>query len=72
MTSHVEILHEHDGGFDYRISLPGLTATCWRRGSRTQVEHYARETVKLIKARARGDSQWMIRMSGGRKLEAEE
>lgn len=68
----VEILNEHDGGFDYRISLPGLTATCWRRGSRNQVEHYARETVKLIKARARGASQWKIRMSVGRKLEGEE
>ena len=68
----LEILEEREGGYNYRITLPGLTATCWRRGSRAQVEHYARETVRLLKQRARGDSQWMIRMSGGRKLEVEE
>lgn len=49
-----EIGRCHDGGFDYRVTVNGLIMNGWRRGTRAQVEEYARKSAQMCADRAMG------------------
>lgn len=49
-----ELGNGHDGGFDYCVTVNGLTMTGWRRGPRAQVEEYARQSARMCALRASG------------------
>ncbi len=43
-----------DGGYEYRVTVNGLTMTGWRRGSRADAEKYLREVDRNCTIRAGG------------------
>ena len=45
---------QKDGGFIYRVEVNGLVMTGWRRGTRAQVEEYARQSARMCVLRASG------------------
>lgn len=49
-----EIGRRHDGGFDYRVTINGLTMTGWRRGTHKDVEAYAKRVSDFSVHRANG------------------
>lgn len=49
-----EIGDGHDGGYEYRVTVNGLTMTGWRRGLRADIEKYLREVDRNCTLRAGG------------------
>ena len=49
-----EVGEQKDGGFSYRVEVNGLVMTGWRRGTRAQVEEYARQSARMCALRASG------------------
>jgi hypothetical protein len=48
-------------GFEYRITVNGLTVEGWRAGSRADVEDYARKAAQMCTSRAGGTPPCKIR-----------
>lgn len=46
--------HGHGGGFDYKVTVNGLTMIGWRHGTRAQAEEYAKECERMCTLRASG------------------
>lgn len=53
-----EIGRHHNGGYDYKVMVSGLTMTGWRAGTREQVEAYLLQVVRNCKIRAAGGVVW--------------
>lgn len=50
-----EIGEQVDGGYAYRIEIPGGHLVAWRRGTRQEVEEHARKCAKAYAIRAKGE-----------------
>ena len=69
-----EIGEHKDGGYAYRIEVNGLITTGWRRGTRADVEKYAKHVDQFGSLRAAGtvphrnaDGSIRLNMSGKAK-----
>jgi flagellar hook protein FlgE len=66
-----EVGHEHDGGFDYLVTVNGLTVTGWRKGTHADVEKHAKNIDQYSTHRAAGfvpkrnaDGSFRLNLSG--------
>ncbi len=47
----IEIGEQSNGGFAYRLTLGALQISGWHRGSRSEVERYARAAARAYRSR---------------------